>query len=77
MIYSQALHTISTPGLSAPLGLEVDTGFHYSSDDGFIATLDYGIFFPFHGMGEIASGPFPYQTPYIAQTIRILFGVKF
>jgi uncharacterized protein (TIGR04551 family) len=77
VIYSQALHSLSTPGLSAPLGIEIDTGFHYASDDGFIATLDYGIFFPFHGMGEIATPPYPYETPYIAQTLRILFGVKF
>jgi uncharacterized protein (TIGR04551 family) len=77
IIYSQALHALSTPGLSAPLGIEVDTGIHYASDDGFIATLDYGIFFPFHGMGEIATPPYSFQFPYIAQTIRILFGVKF
>jgi uncharacterized protein (TIGR04551 family) len=76
-IYSQALHKISTPGDSAPLGIELDTGIHYASDDGFIATFDYGILFPFSGLGVVATGPNPFVTPYIAQTIRLLLGVRF
>jgi uncharacterized protein (TIGR04551 family) len=76
-VYSQALHVLSTPGGAAPLGLELDTGIHFNSDDGFIATFDYGILFPFAGLGEIASSAGPAVSASIAQTVRLLLGVRY
>ncbi|MHB1846393.1 MAG: TIGR04551 family protein, partial [Deltaproteobacteria bacterium] len=75
-IYSQALFYSSTPGGHTPLGLEADAGIHYVTDDGFIANLDYGILFPFAGLGESdLNGNFVY--PGIAQAIRMMLGVRY
>jgi uncharacterized protein (TIGR04551 family) len=47
VVYSQSLSPESTPSQThAPLGLELDLGFHYASDDGFIAWLKYGFLIP-------------------------------
>ena len=62
VIYSQALHSESTPSAvadatgnlvdkgSAPLGVEADLGLRYGSGDGFQAWGDWGILQPLSGM---------------------------
>jgi uncharacterized protein (TIGR04551 family) len=44
VVYSQALFAESTPSqVSKPLGIELDLGVKYQSDDGFVFFLDYGL----------------------------------
>jgi uncharacterized protein (TIGR04551 family) len=44
IVYSQAIFATSTPSqVSTPLGVEIDVGVKYQSDDGFVFFLDYGL----------------------------------
>jgi uncharacterized protein (TIGR04551 family) len=44
LVYSQAIYAQSTPsGTNRPLGIELDLGVKYQSDDGFIFFIDYGL----------------------------------
>jgi uncharacterized protein (TIGR04551 family) len=44
VVYSQAIYAQSTPSSSnRPLGVELDLGIKYQSDDGFIFFIDYGL----------------------------------
>jgi uncharacterized protein (TIGR04551 family) len=44
VIYSQAIFATSTPSqVNKPLGIELDLGVKYQSDDGFVFFLDYGL----------------------------------
>jgi uncharacterized protein (TIGR04551 family) len=44
IVYSQALFAVSTPSrVNRPLGIELDLGVKYQSDDGFVFFLDYGL----------------------------------
>jgi uncharacterized protein (TIGR04551 family) len=52
VVYSQAMYASSTPSTtSTPLGIEVDAGLKYKSDDGFVAWIDYGLLQPLSGLG--------------------------
>jgi uncharacterized protein (TIGR04551 family) len=51
VVYSQAMYGSSTPStVHKPLGLELDVGLSYQSDDGFIVFLDYGLLQPLDGL---------------------------
>ncbi len=51
VIYSQAMYASSTPSEAhKPLGLELDLGLSYKSDDGFIAFAQWGILQPLDGL---------------------------
>lgn len=53
VIYSQALYAESTPSrTSRSLGLEVDVGARYETEDGFVAGLSWGILFPMAGLQD-------------------------
>jgi uncharacterized protein (TIGR04551 family) len=52
VIYSNALHAASTPGLQSPLGLEADGTAFYGSDDGFYLMLQGGVLFPLAGLSH-------------------------
>jgi uncharacterized protein (TIGR04551 family) len=44
VVYSQAIFAESTPSqTNSPLGIELDVGVKYQSDDGFVFFLDYGL----------------------------------
>ncbi len=44
VVYSQAIFATSTPSqVNKPLGVELDLGVKYQSDDGFVFFLDYGL----------------------------------
>jgi uncharacterized protein (TIGR04551 family) len=76
IIYSEAWYAASTPGDQLPLGVEFDAGVHYKTDDGFIASLDYGLLVPLGGLGEtLNDGTF--LSPSIAQAVRVMLGVKY
>lgn len=76
-IYSQAMVGGDTPGGQAPLGLEGDVGVHYHTDDGFVANVDYGILVPFAGLNDYNPATGITTGTSIAQTVRILLGVKY
>jgi uncharacterized protein (TIGR04551 family) len=48
---SWAVESASTPGGASPLGLEVDPSLIYRNTRGFWLALDYGVLFPFEGLG--------------------------
>jgi uncharacterized protein (TIGR04551 family) len=75
-IYSKALKPTSTPsGSSTQLGLEIDAGVRYQTDDGFYAQLAYGVLFPFDGLhyGYISTA----LGAAVAQTLRAQLGIRF
>ncbi len=76
IVYSQSFYASSTPSrVNNALGLEGDIGLSYTSDDGFVAWLNYGILFPLGG--------FDYKDPALhsslsnGQVIRTGLAVKF
>jgi uncharacterized protein (TIGR04551 family) len=88
VVYSQAIYTSSTPsayGLpnqqnppnvgSPALGLEIDAGIKYETEDGLFAQLYYGILIPFAGLQNnslvIAQGL------HVAQSLRAMIGIRF
>ena len=79
-IYSKALKPTSTPsGTSTQLGLEIDAGVRFQTDDGFYAQLAYGILFPFDGLqynypSIYIGAPI---SPSVAQAIRAQLGIRF
>jgi len=81
VVYSQAITATSTPsGTSTPLGLELDVGVKYQSDDGFVFFLDYGLLKLLSGfdMTTTASGISATTTPSgVAQNIHAGLGIVF
>jgi uncharacterized protein (TIGR04551 family) len=79
VIYSQAIFASSTPNtIHRPLGLELDTGIHYASDDGFNAWLSWGALRPLDGLdyapGTRQAGDHSLVT---AHALRAGLAVKF
>ncbi len=75
-IYSRMIKATSTPsGSSTQLGIEVDAGVKYQSDDGFYAQLAYGVLFPFDALkyGYLTFA----ASPSIAQAVRAQIGIRF
>ena len=57
LVYSQAIYASSTPSTtSTPLGIELDLGLAYHSDDGFVAFVNYGVLQPLDGLGYGPAG---------------------
>ena len=52
LIWSNAIFGSSTPGLSNPLGVELDATGFYKSDDGFFIMLQGGAMVPLAGLGH-------------------------
>jgi uncharacterized protein (TIGR04551 family) len=81
IVYSQAIYTSSTPSASRPgfgsnaLGLEIDAGIKYQTEDGLFAWLYYGILFPFDGLQNTAV--FQINGLHVAQSFRAMLGIKF
>ncbi|MBZ4420973.1 TIGR04551 family protein [Myxococcus sp. RHSTA-1-4] len=76
LIYSQTLYAESTPSYtSRSLGVEVNVGADYKTEDGFIAGAAYGILFPMSGLQEFDPNlRDELETP---QTIRGWLGINF
>lgn len=86
VIYSRASEPVQTWGNSADLGLEIDAQVYYRSEDGpdlldgFYVSVQYGIFFPFQGLGYLPGTFAPGTTPtggQNAQTLRLILGVQY
>jgi uncharacterized protein (TIGR04551 family) len=77
VIYSQAFYAESTPSTTnTALGMEVDVGARYETEDGFVAGITWGIFFPMAGLQEppdAAVRP-DFET---AQALRGTLGIRF
>jgi uncharacterized protein (TIGR04551 family) len=83
LVYSQAIYASSTPSASqvglgsTALGLEVDLGIRYQTEDGLFAWLYYGILFPFDGLQNTSVGGIGLFPLHVAQSIRGMVGIKF
>jgi uncharacterized protein (TIGR04551 family) len=78
IVYSQALLASSTPNTRhTPLGVEADLGLSYTSDDGFVARLDYGYLQPLDGMKFYHVDPANDRSLARAQALRAGLAVKF
>lgn len=81
LVYSQAIYLSSTPSASRPgvgstaLGLEIDLGIRYQTEDGLFAWLYYGILFPFDGLQN--TDVVLVQSLHVAQSIRGMIGIRF
>lgn len=81
-IYSRAIFAESTPSAgnvaTAPdpnLGIELNAGARYETEDGFYAQAQYGVLFPLGGFNREVSGV---STPLVnAQALRGVFGIRF
>jgi uncharacterized protein (TIGR04551 family) len=57
LVYSQAIYPQSTPSTDQkPLGVELDVGVRYKSDDGFVFFLEYGVLQPMNGLAYLDKG---------------------
>jgi uncharacterized protein (TIGR04551 family) len=81
IIYSQAMYASSTPSTAhTPLGIEVDGGLNYKSDDGFLAWVNVGMLQPLDGLGYGPGGaPSTAPQPDLSRAwaIRTGLAVKF
>ncbi len=85
VIWSRASEPVQTWGNQADIGVELDAQAYYRSEDGpdlldgFYASLQYGIFFPFGALaylpGAAPGGTF--QGGQNAQTLRLILGVQY
>lgn len=76
LIYSRAIYAQSTPsGNRFNLGLEINAGASYETEDGFFANLTWGVLFPMSGLNDNITVNAPgLSTP---QAIRASFGIRF
>ncbi|MEI7705151.1 MAG: TIGR04551 family protein [Deltaproteobacteria bacterium] len=80
IVYSQAIMATSTPSqTSKPLGIELDVGVKYQSDDGFVFFLDYGLLRMLSGFDQISSssGVVTSSVSGVAQNIHAGLGIVF
>jgi len=83
LVYSQAIYASSTPSASqaglgsVALGLEIDLGIRYQTEDGLFAWLYYGLLFPFAGLQNTSVGGIGIVDLHVAQSIRGMVGIKF
>ena len=81
VVYSQAIFAESTPSqVNKSLGLELDLGVKYQSDDGFVFFLDYGLLKMLSGfdMTTTSGGVTATTTPSgVAQNIHAGLGIVF
>ncbi|MFO0601468.1 MAG: TIGR04551 family protein [Myxococcaceae bacterium] len=89
-IYSRSIFLESTPGAlyngaNNSLGIEINGGVRYETEDGFYGQLQYGILFPLEGLmkkdGPLATGLGSITgtriTPENAQALRAVVGIRF
>jgi len=71
-IYSRTLYAQSSPSGDDPnLGIELNAGASYETDDGFIANVRYGVLFPLGGFNQ------PGVELEVAQSVRGMLGIRF
>jgi uncharacterized protein (TIGR04551 family) len=76
VVYSYAFYASSTPSqVNNGLGIEGDLGLSYTSDDGFVAWLNYGLLIPLDGLRY--KDPNGHTELNSAQVLRAGLAVKF
>ncbi|NOZ87433.1 MAG: TIGR04551 family protein [Deltaproteobacteria bacterium] len=80
-VYSLCEKANSSPGDNFNLGLELDASLTYTSEQGFFASLTYGIFFPFDGFKRVQESVQEKidwsSDPGIAHTVQGRLGIVF
>jgi uncharacterized protein (TIGR04551 family) len=81
-IYSRALTPTSVPsigtvGTGASLGIELNGGVKYETEDGFFGQVQYGVLFPLEGFKKIPNGSNTAVALDIPQVFRAVIGIKF
>lgn len=75
VIGSGAVYVESTPSQrNRLLGVELNAGARYLTEDGFVAALQYAILFPQDGLANVGAQPEDLEN---AQAIRAIIGVRF
>jgi uncharacterized protein (TIGR04551 family) len=83
LIYSRAIYAESTPSASTSLldpnlGIEINAGAKYETEDGFFAQVQYGVLFPLGGFAaRDPVNPSQNKALDIAQAVRGVIGIKF
>lgn len=81
LVYSQAIYPESTPSqVNRPLGIELDLGLKYQSDDGFLFFVDYGLLGMLSGfdMRSTVNGvTYSTTTSGVAQDLHLGLGIVF
>jgi len=83
LIYSRAIYAESTPGsstgtLDPNLGVELNGGARFETEDGFFAQVQYGILFPLAGFAALdPANPTVNKALDFAQAVRGTFGIRF
>jgi uncharacterized protein (TIGR04551 family) len=78
IVYSQAIFATSTPsGTNKPLGIELDLGVKYQSDDGFIFFLDYGLLRMLSGFDFVSTVGTISSPSGVAQNVHAGLGIVF
>lgn len=78
VIYSQAFFATSTPSqVNKPLGIEIDLGVKYQSDDGFVFFLEYGLLKMLSGFDMTPAGGVTTSPGGVAQNIHAGLGIVF
>ena len=85
-VYSRSIFIESTPsafvradgsiGGDASLGVELNAGARYETDDGFFATFNYGVLFPLSGLAD-ARATATGTSLEVAQALRGALGIHF
>lgn len=82
VIYSRAAEEVQAYGADPNLGIEIDASLYYRSEDGpdlfdgFYAQFNYGVLFPFRGLGSAPNVTEPVSLKN-AQVLRLILGVQF
>lgn len=81
-IYSRAIFAESTPGAGygatdPSLGVELNAGARYETEDGFFGQLQYGVLFPLAGFQYQARGSTTPVTLDFAHALRGVVGIRF
>jgi len=71
-IYSQALNATSTPGLEAPLGIEINPTLKWEGR-AFSAAIDHAVLLPFSGLDNVSAG----LSAKPAQLLRLQLWMEF
>jgi uncharacterized protein (TIGR04551 family) len=86
LIYSRAIYTSSTPSASngkgdPNLGIEINAGARYETEDGFFGQLEWGILFPLQGLANNNTTAISYTGVPVdlesAQVLRASIGIRF
>ncbi len=78
VIYSRAIFAYSTPsGNNANLGIELNAGARYETEDGFFAQFAWGVLFPLGGFQQSPGNVVTLPSLDTAQALRGMLGIRF